>query len=287
MNSISISRFFLKLYAYQPFWLIRLHAAFLYLLMRYVIRYRAGVVSGNLRKAFPDKSDSEIKRIQGRFYKQFSEFIAEMLKMPSLSRESIKKRYRLTNPELAEQMHRRGKSIIMVMAHYANWEWSANLPIVTPYKVLAAYKPLKSKAMDAHMKYLRSLWGVEPTPMKLIFKKILLSKTKGEPLMVLMVSDQTPHKGDIEHYADFLGRKTPVFLGPEKIAQKADMAVMFFKVKKLKAGRYEITLVPVADDAKELPQHEITQRHLAELEKHIREAPEYWLWSHRRWKYAP
>lgn len=99
------------------------------------------------------------------------------------------------------------------------------------------------------------------------------------------MSDQTPARTLIEYYTDFLNQETPVFLGIEKIAAKYDMPVVFFDIQKVRRGYYSMTIELLFDSTKGLPKYMVTDTHVKRLEQIIKENPEYWIWTHRRWKY--
>ena len=64
-------------------------------------------------------------------------------------------------------------------------------------------------------------------------------------------------------------------------------AVVFGKIKRVKRGFYEYKFVPMVDEPKQTKTYEITNLYLRTLEDMIKEEPQYWLWSHRRWKFKP
>jgi KDO2-lipid IV(A) lauroyltransferase len=121
--------------------------------------------------------------------------------------------------------------------------------------------------------------------MKLVLRKMV--ELKNEPFLTVLLGDQTPVRHESTYFTNFLNQSTPVFLGVEKMAKSFDCEVYFCDIRKVKRGYYTYTAVPLIEDPKAAAPHEITKAHVQYLEKVIREEPEYWLWSHRRWKFKP
>jgi KDO2-lipid IV(A) lauroyltransferase len=131
------------------------------------------------------------------------------------------------------------------------------------------------------------MFGIEAIPMSRIYRELAEAKKEGQQTLTFFVADQSPMRRDIKLWIDFLNQKTGMFLGAEKISKKLNNAIIFFKMKKIRRGRYEVEFIPLFEDLLSVEENEITISHTAILEKIIRETPEYWLWSHRRWKHQP
>ncbi len=256
----------------------------IYYLIYYVIRYRRQVVNENLRNSFPEKSTAEIRHIARNYYRHLCDLIVESLYQTGMSEEEISLRVRYNNPEIIQKYFDRGKHVAAVLGHYGNWEWLCGFPLITPYKCITIYRPLNNRVFDRLMLEARSRFGAEPVPMKMAIRKIYEYDKLGIPSITAFIADQTPPMEKSIFWVDFFNRDTPVYSGVERIAKKMDMAVLFFKMKKTGRGYYEFDLIPLFDNASETTDYEITKAHVAFLEQQIREQPEYWLWSHRRWK---
>jgi Kdo2-lipid IVA lauroyltransferase/acyltransferase len=257
----------------------------LFFLIFYVSTYRKKIVYTNLRRAFPEKSKDEIKQIARRFCKHLCDLIVEIAKQIHMSEAGVNQRISYKNLEYIEAMYQQKKGVVAVLGHYANWEMLVNIPNMMPHHVLAIYKPIRNKYFDKLFIDLRSKFGAELIPMKSSFRSILTYQQKGTPVLVYTVADQTPTGQDIQYWTTFMNQDTPVYLGSEKIARKTGFAVVFFKLSKIKRGYYELEVVPLCENPGATADYEITELHTRYLESVIREKPEYWLWSHRRWKH--
>jgi len=278
--------FFNYIITLLPLRVLYIFSDFLYLLLYYFPSYRRDVVAKNLRNAFPEKSDYERKRIARRYYRHLADLFMETVKVTHISRKQILRRFRVTDMTLIDRLYTEGRDIIAVCSHYNNWEWLTSMSMALPFKVLTIYKPLTNKYFDRFMYNLRSKYDVEPAPMQSILRYLLKYRKENIKTISAFISDQTPPRGDTNVYwAEFLNQETSFYTGTEKVAVKLNMAVVFVHIKKVKRGYYEIEPILISENPKDEVQGAITEKYVKMLEEKIKEKPEYWLWSHRRWKY--
>jgi len=269
-----------------PLRILYLFSDILFLFLYYFPGYRRKIVATNLKNAFPQKTKKELARIEKKFYHHLSDQFIEIFKLTHLSKNQAFKRFMLTDTNLLNRLFSEDRDVVAVLGHYANWEWlSVSLPFFTNLKTVSIYKPLKNKYFDKYMTNMRSKYGFVMTPMSNVLREIINNRKKNIRSMYAVITDQTPPEGDIKFWINFLNQDTPVYLGAEKIAEKYDMAVVFFNVQKIKRGYYTLTPELLFEHSKGLPEHLITETHVRRLEEIICEKPEYWMWSHRRWKY--
>ncbi|OFX79877.1 MAG: hypothetical protein A2X12_07785 [Bacteroidetes bacterium GWE2_29_8] len=276
----------LKLLSYLPFSILYVKAKFLFFIAFYVIRYRRKVVFENLRNSFPDKTDKEILLIAKKFYQNLADLIIEFLKIYSITKSDLEKRVHIKNIELLDELYAKDKNIMGIIGHCGNWEWGMiYLNMISKYKVLGAVKPLSNKYFEEYFHSLRTKFS--PPDAIIHFKYMLrnLVKLKGTKTMCILAGDQTPTKNEINYWTTFLNQDTPVFLGTEKMSQALDYAVIFVDIQRIKRGYYEIEFHLIAENPKETKEFEITEQHVRFLEKLIKQHPDNWLWSHRRWKH--
>ncbi|MDA3892251.1 MAG: lysophospholipid acyltransferase family protein [Salinivirgaceae bacterium] len=260
---------------------------FMRFIMRNIVKYRVKVIHLNLKKAFPEKSDHEIKTLEKKAYKNLIDYIVEGIKAFTMSRKTIIKRHKLLNPELLDVFYKNKQSVIGVTAHYNNWEWgSLSASLQTPYDVAAFYKPLSNKHIDQILRKSRSRFG---TKLVSIFETSKIFETyRNLPFIYLMAADQSPSKREVDkaYWIDFLGIKTAFLHGLEKHAMNNNYAVLYVDIRRIKRGFYELELSVLSENPKELKNGELTKRYANKLESIIKKEPENWLWSHKRWKHA-
>jgi len=258
---------------------------FFYILGYYVIRYRRGVVAKNLANSFPGKTKKERELIAKKFYKHFSDSFVETLYFDRISVAEGKNCVKFLNPEILNGYLDQGRQVLAFFGHYNNWEWFCNLPLYTKHRTYAVYKKLKSNSFEQFYIKLRSRFGAIPLERSATFRQLVSDHQKGIPSMSAFLFDQTPKSFEIQHWVTFLNQDTPAVLGAEKIAQKLDTVVLFLHSQKIKRGYYEAEFQLVTDHAGECSKFEITDKCTHLLEQQIIEHPEFWLWSHKRWKH--
>ena len=277
-----------------PLWLITLLplgvlyaiSDFLYIIIYYFIGYRKKVVYDNLSKAFPEKNTKEIGQIAKKFYHYLCDYFIESIYMINLRRKEWDRRYIYTNPDLLEEYYKEGKSIILAIGHYGNWEWACNINNSTPYILHGIYKPLSNKLFDRLFYHMRSKYGTVPIPMKKTFRELKTRLLDKEPFALIIVGDQRPPKGDLEYWTTFLHQETPVITGMGKLARKFNFPVIFMNVQRPKRGYYKITFEEISDNPVTSGTYEIIEKYMRKMEALIYRQPEYWLWSHKRFKYG-
>jgi Kdo2-lipid IVA lauroyltransferase/acyltransferase len=260
-------------------------SSFAFLIIYYLFPYRKKLVKKNISLSFPEYSKKEVNTLTRKFYQHFCDTFIETIAGPFMKEDELIKRYKLINPEICNDLHKKGKSIALIMGHYGNWEWSGIMQKSLDHKILAIYKPLHNKLFDKFFKDSRERFGLETVPMDKIFRKLSEYQKRNIPSLTYFLADQRPRWAQIQHWTTFLNQDTPVVLGPEKISTKLDMALVFFIIKPVKRGYYEIEFKLLFEDPKSTQAYEITETYHKILERIIAEKPEYWLWTHNRWKH--
>lgn len=268
-----------------PFRLLYALSDFLYILMYYVFRYRKQTVIDNLRLVFPEKSDHEIKIITRKFFHHFCDMILESIKSMNISLESMKARYTFKNLDIIKEFEKQNKSIVLMCAHYGSWEWIFILQTYTTHRGYGIYKRLQNKYFDRLIKSIRTRYNSYLITTKETFSVLEDAKKNGILSMNGFASDQSPKKHKAHHWNEFMGIKVPVHTGAEMLAKKLDMPVVFFAVERKKRGYYEATFQTLAEKPTDFKDYEITDKFLKLVEAQIHEAPEYYLWTHKRWKH--
>ena len=268
-----------------PTRLLYMFSSVLFVFVFYIVGYRRKVVRNNLKLCFPEKSDKETRNIAKKFYQHFCDMIFESIRSLSISEAEIKKRFKFTNIELLQELEKENKSIMLMCAHYGSWEWIFILQRYTNFNGYAVYKKLNNKYFDKLVKNIRAKYNTYLITTKQTVFKLRELKSKDELALFGFLSDQSPKARKAKHWKEFMGIKVPVYTGAEGLAKELDMTVMFFKTKKIKRGYYETTFKTIALNPKEYKDYEITDMFLNYLEELIYEAPEFYLWTHKRWKH--
>lgn len=276
---------FLWLITWLPLRLLFVFSDMFYLLVYYGVGYRKDVVRMNLLNAFPEKETKELRKIERQFYQHLCDSFIEWMYPLHRSAAHMAKYYHFKNPEVLNDLYSEGKGVVGILGHYGNWEYLSLLPQYVDHKVWAIHLPQKNEYFNGLINRLRSKFGVNMMTAAESFRKLLLEAKAGETTMTYFLADQSPHRAKIKYWTTFMNQETPVFLGAEQIAKKLDMAVVFFDIRKVKRGYYEVEFEVLAKNPKEYPEFAITEMHVRALEARIRKEPAWWLWSHKRWKH--
>lgn len=275
---------FLKALSYIPLNVLYIFSNGFYYLLYYVIRYRKKVVFDNLRNSFPEKKESEIISIAKGFYRHFADMIFEIVKSHSMDVEDFKKHVTFKNIDEINKVYDEGKSIILLTTHYGNWEWWVYAPYFLKHKLLIVYLPLENKLFDEFMNSLRTKFGGIMLPLKDTFRTVLDHHQRKEQTLTWICADQTARWNN-KFWVNFLNQETSFFTGGERIANKTNQAVYFLDVQKEDRGKYSLEFKEYSSNPKSLNEHQISIDYAKDLEKLILKKPDFWLWSHKRWKH--
>ena len=266
-----------------PYPLLYLISDILYLVMFKIIGYRKSVVLSNLTNSFQNKSKTEIDNIANKFYRHLCDLILEGIKGFTISKNDIKKRLVVKNPHIINDFFNQKRSVILVGGHYNNWEiFAQGFAISSFHKCIGIYKPLSNKFLNNKLSKSRSKYGMNLISMKNTIRSF---EDNHDIKAIIFGADQNPANPKKAHWIKFLNQDTGVLFGTEKFAKKYNWPVIFVNIIKKKRGFYEVELSLVSDEPEKEKHGQITEKFTKTLEKNIINQPEYWLWSHKRWKH--
>ena len=262
----------------------------MFVVIAYLLRYRRRVINKNLSNAYPDKSEKEIKKLRMQFYRHFCDLLVETVKYTSISDKHIMRRMTFKGSEQVAEILNSGQSIALLLGHYGNWEWVSSLvlwvrPLIQNDTAMGQiYHPLENEVIDRVVLKTRGRMGSDSVSMKETLRWILGNKRDGRPTILGYINDQVPTWHNIHHWLTFLNQETPVFTGIERIVHSQNQAAVYVDVQRVGRGRYECEFQVITRDPSSLGEFELTDIYFQRMEQTINRAPQYWLWSHNRWK---
>ncbi|MGB1308176.1 MAG: lysophospholipid acyltransferase family protein [Oceanihabitans sp.] len=268
-----------------PFPIFYLFSDFIYLIVYYIIGYRKKTVWDNLVLVFPEKSEKEIASIRKKFYKHMCDMFLEMIKTMTISRKQLLKRFVIKNPEELKRLEALDKSIIAMYGHYASYEWSMVVENYINFKGVAIYKKIANPYFDRLVRKIRTRYNTSLISSKKAINSILEFDKNNVKSINAFLSDQSPRISKAYHWTNFMNIKVPCFTGAEMLAKKLDFSVTYLHITKVKRGHYEAEFITLADNAREFKDYELTDIFHKKLEAQIYKAPEFYLWTHKRWKH--
>lgn len=276
---------FCKLFARLPFRVLYIISDFLYFILFYVVRYRRKVVWENLTNSFPEKSNEEIQSIMKKFFRHLCDISVETLKYSRMNDLEIDERLKINGLEIYEDYYNQGKSIIMLAMHYNNWEWIGAMQRFIKAQFYYVYNPMRSSSeFEEFLLQSRVHFGGNSVPINQSVRTALSFASSSVPKGLMLVADQTAPSYS-QFWTTFLNQETAFFSGPMKIAVKTNQPVILSHIRKVSRGHYEIFNYKLIENPSEVEPEDILLAYIRKLEEIIREEPEYWLWSHRRWKH--
>lgn len=255
-------------------------------LMRRIVGYRKKIVVKNLSGCFPEMSDKELHRTVKDFYSFLADYFVETFRLGCMSEAEIRRRMRFENSEEVNRYLADGRNVTLYLGHYCNWEWMSSIPLHIRASAHCGqiYHPLENRAADAAFLKIRGHFGADSIKMADTLSTLLSWRRENAPSVVGYIADQAPLYTSIHYFADFFGRETAAFTGPERLSRMLDSVVFYCDMSRPRRGEYVCRYVKITDTVSEMPKFALTQRYFDLLEENIRRQPPLWLWSHNRWK---
>ena len=279
---------FIWLVAWLPLRVLYVFSDFFYLIIYYIVGYRKKVARKNFEISFPEKSKKELRRIERRFFRYFCDLFIETFYEMHMSKKEVLRRMDLGDVDLILEQYAKGKSIMLMSAHYGNWEWATAFALKLPedMQIYNVYKRLNNKKFDNFMLEIRSKFNAQSVEIHNLLRTMVNLRKEGRVSVFGMISDQSPWVGNINHWNTFLNQDTPVITGTEQLAKKFDYPVFYIHIHRVKRGYYKFEYIPVSLEPTLTSEFEISNKYMEILEQKIKAVPEYWLWTHNRWKHS-
>ena len=283
-------RFLIRIFSLLPLSVLYVISdVILYPLVYYVVKYRLKIVRKNLHNSFPEKTKTELKILEKRFYHHFSDLLVEIIYGYRATDEQMRKHVVFENVELVEKLALQTNRVIAYLGHICNWEWIADLSkrfsnaSMIEYNV---YRQLKSTSADKMMLELRGKRGGEYVEKNQLLRKLVVLRHSEHPYLIGMVADQKPSKRSSYIWTQFLHQETAFLDGSEVLAQKFGFSAVYARIESIKRGYYSIRFEVITDNPDTMQPGEMTKKYATLLEQNISSQPEQWLWTHNRWKWG-
>ena len=277
----------LKVLACLPLCVLYVISDVLAFVVHRIIRYRVKVVRKNLRNALPERSEKERRRIERAFYRHLGDCVVETVKLLHISDKDLFRRIEIRNSELIDSAFADGCSVIMYLGHYGNWEWVQTVSKVFHGNDVSGeiYRRLYNPTMERVMQRVRSRFDTVCIPQENAVRTLLRMHAEGKKFIIGFIADQYPNSWNFHYWTDFLNQRAAYVTGGEEIGRRVGARFVYLEVDKPNRGHYIMTFKPIEIAADSIDEYPYTLQFLRMFEEHIRRSPEYWLWSHNRWRY--
>lgn len=264
-----------------PLWILYGLSDLVFLLFMSILPYRKKVLKINIENSFPDLSPRDQAVLVRGFYRHFSDLLIESIKNLSISKEELLRRMKVLNPEVLQELEKKGKSVLFVSGHFNNWEWFiTSQALLVPFDSYGIGMPLSNGFWDKKLTERRQRFGLKVVNAK-NYKEMFQQE---KAVSVLVLTDQAPADARKSYWMEFLQQPTPILFGVEQMANEFDLSVVYITMKKIKRGQYSVEFQVLTEDPKSLSYGVLTEKHVKLLEESIIDQPCNWLWSHKRWK---
>jgi KDO2-lipid IV(A) lauroyltransferase len=251
----------------------------------YILRWRRRLAADNLARSFPELSAEERAAILKQSYRNLCDLMAEIVWSYGATPAQIRERVTVENPEVVRDRIRSGQSVLLMTAHFCNWEWqvlAGNTELDEP--MLPVYKPQRVAAIDRFLVEARSRFGGTPIPHTALTRELL--RRRSETHVYALVADQTPVHNELKYWTTFLHQDSAFFVGADAIARILKATVVFVTMQRIRRGYYTMRVSVIDEPPYERgADTQVIEHYVRALEAEIRTSPADWLWIHRKWKY--
>lgn len=269
-----------------PFSVLHFLSDITYFVLYYIVGYRKKIVRNNLKLSFPEKSDQELLKIEKKAMRHFVDTFVEMVKTFSLSEKDILKRISIENIEEIERLIRTNKSVIIISSHHANWEWPVHLMLNSVDCVgFGSYAKIQNKYFENIIKKSRSKFGAKLVVGSRFIRQMQKNHDAGLQAIYGFISDQSPLLKRAGYWNNFMGNRVPIIIGPELMAKRFNYPVVYIQNDRVKRGYYKTKINVLTESPRDLPDYQIMDKFIRILERQIRANPEYYFWTHNRFKH--
>lgn len=256
-------------------------------ILQYVVGYRREVIQSNLKGSFPSKTSNELKKLERSYYRHLSDLGVEIIMLSTFSKRRLQRHVTISNPELMDDIHTENPTIFFLLGHYGNWEWFTGCQALLPVTQFNVIYKHQTGIWNNVMNLLRSRFGSRLLDMEDAPTQVLQRRNEKSNQTYIFVADQNPTPEHSALFVNFLNRPTATITGMERLAKLRRAAAVYVDVKRVRRGKYVITLHEMTRDVSQLPRFDLSVDFMHRLEKSIQRQPEIWLWSHKRWKIDP
>ena len=277
----------LKAVACLPLGMLYIFSDVLSFVAHRIVRYRLGVVRKNLHNALPERSEKELRRIEREFYRYLCDCIVETVKLLHISDSEMHRRVEIRGIDRVNDTMAEGHQVVTFLGHYGNWEWVQIVSTRFRNHDLSGeiYRPLRNGTMDRLMLRIRSRFDTLCIPQNSAVRTLMRLNFDGKRFVIGFIADQYPNNANRRHWTDFLNQRASYVTGGEEIGRRVDARFFYIEMERPRRGHYIITFRPIEPPADSGEEYPYTISFLRMLEEHIRRTPQYWLWSHNRWRH--
>ncbi len=244
------------------------------------------IIKTNLDFAYGDTiSEEEKKAIEKKCYKNLLYFLADFVKNQGITKEELSQKVTFKNKEILENAIKQNRKIIVITAHYGNWELISLSVAAFFGPVSVVGRKLEGERIDQVLKQNREQFDIEVID-KMGGMRGMIKALKQNRLLGVLVDQNTADNEGV--LVNFFGKKARQTHSTALIARKLDALIIPAFITTNDYKNYEITfydeIEPIKSDNAKEDIHKMTQLQADAIEQAIRKKPDEWFWFHKRWK---
>ena len=260
-------------------------------ILRDVIHYRSKVVVANISRSFPEMDYDGIDRTVRDFYSNLADVVVESVWCAGASTEKIGRQVRISGQDALNRAMSLNRNAVIMVGHLGNWEIFTGLPDLRSHygidldnrNFVYVYKKPASSLAAKIITRLRLRHGSCSVIESHRIVRHIARHREGKDAF-FFICDQNPYINVSRFVVDFLGQKTYMIEGPEMIASRMGMPVLYCGLIRHGRGDNEAHFELITEDASGCERGYVTAEFARLLEKDIKDHKGTWLWSHKRWK---
>lgn len=242
----------------------------------------------NLKSAFQgEKTDAEMKRIVSGVYQNLGKGLIEGVLLPGMAPSGVKAMTEIEGLEHYFSARDRRKGIILLSAHFGNWEWLGTALPIYGAKMHVVMRPLDNNYLDRMIQGWRMQRGNIVLNKKTETGEIIKLLRSGATIGFLLDQNVGREKAV---FVDYFGKPAATNKALATIALRTGAPVLPTFIIRKEGGHKVVFEKPLT-----LPRTgnlkndlvEITALFTKKIESYVRRFPDQWLWLHRRWRTQP
>lgn len=252
-----------------------------------IMRYRRHEAIEALRRSFPEKDERFYRAIIKGMYRNLGMNLIEILRMAGGPLDEFNDRITVEGKSIVDQALQRGKGVLILTAHFGNWDLLGMFTVRRGYPLTIISKDLKNRVINNMWMALREKIGVKIIPSHNAIRASLRTMKQNE-LLGFILDQNRPREQGI--FVDFFSRPACTSPGLAVISSQAQAPVVPVFIHRTPDGNHLMQILPLIEpppDREPETVRKATQEYTKIIEDQIRQYPEQWIWLHRRWKTQP
>ena len=239
------------------------------------------LINSNIKRAFPKIDEINLKKISTSMWNNYGRVFAEYMFIKNFRSGELNKNITLEGEEILQDIKINKKRVVFISGHFSNFELMAMQIEKIGIKIAAIYRPLNNIFLNQIMEKIRKNYICKYQIKKGIGGIKELVKLNNDGFSTALMIDQRVSEGV---KSNFFNEKAFTTTIPAQLVKKYKIPVVPIFIERFDNVKFKITVVKPINFDKNKSVEDITDHLNKILENFIKDKPNYWIWSHNRWK---